>query len=39
MKGKIKSLKSGSRVYIENIKAVGPDGIPRKLKPINFKIQ
>lgn len=39
MKSKIKALKSGSRVYIENIKAVGPDGIPRKLKPINFKIQ
>ena len=39
MKNRIKSLKSGSRVYIENIKAVGPDGVPRKLKPINFKIQ
>jgi gliding motility-associated protein GldM len=36
---RIKKLKSSSRVYIENIKAVGPDGIPRKLKPINFKIQ
>ncbi|MFT5053513.1 MAG: gliding motility-associated protein GldM [Oceanospirillaceae bacterium] len=39
MKGKIKALKSGSRVYIENIKAVGPDGVPRKLKPIGFRIQ
>lgn len=39
MKGKIKGLKSGSRVYIENIKAVGPDGVPRKLKPIGFRIQ
>lgn len=39
MKNRIKRLKSGSRVYIENIKAVGPDGVQRKLKPINFKIQ
>jgi gliding motility-associated protein GldM len=39
MKGRITRLKGGSRLYIENIKAVGPDGVPRKLKPINFKIQ
>lgn len=39
MANKIKRLKGGSRLYIENIKAIGPDGVPRKLKPINFKIQ
>lgn len=39
MKNRIKRLKGGSRLYIENIKAIGPDGVPRKLKPINFKIQ
>lgn len=39
VKNQIKRLKSGSRVFIENIKAIGPDGLPRTLKPINFKIQ
>ncbi|MBZ0099665.1 MAG: gliding motility protein GldM [Taibaiella sp.] len=32
----IKRSKPGDRVYIENIKARGPDGRPRNLNPINF---
>jgi hypothetical protein len=35
-KNLIRSLGRGDRVYIEEIVAVGPDGIPRKLPPIPF---
>lgn len=35
-KNLIKSLGRGDRVWIEEIEAVGPDGIPRKLPPIPF---
>ena len=34
----IGSLQKGAKVYIEEIKAMGPDGTPRKLSPINLKI-
>lgn len=39
MAGMLKSAKKGSKIYIEEIKAIGPDGVPRKLAPINLKIQ
>jgi len=35
----LKSAKKGTKVYIEEVKAIGPDGVPRKLAPINLKIQ
>ncbi len=34
----IKSLKSGGRVFIENIKAVGPDGRSRDIGNISIKV-
>ena len=34
----IKGMKKGSKLIIENIKAVGPDGTPRKLENVVFKI-
>lgn len=34
----IRSLNKGAPLYIQDIKAVGPDGEPRPLAPINFKI-
>lgn len=39
MANRIKSAKRNTKIYIEEIKAVGPDGIPRKLAPINLKLQ
>ena len=35
----IKGIAKGQKVSFENIKAVGPDGKPRELNPIIFKIQ
>ena len=35
----LKSAKKGTKIYIEEIKAIGPDGVPRKLAPINLKLQ
>ncbi|HEX2934310.1 MAG TPA: gliding motility protein GldM [Bacteroidales bacterium] len=35
----ISNLKKGEKVYFDNIKAVGPDGKPRELPTISFKIQ
>ena len=37
-KNLIKSLSKGSNVYIQDIKAVGPDGSTRPLSTINFRI-
>ena len=34
----IKSAANGSKVYLENIKAKGPDGTPRSLASINLKL-
>jgi len=34
----IQAAKSGTRIYFEDIKATGPDGVPRKLSPINLKL-
>lgn len=34
----ISSLSKGNKVYIESIKAIGPDGTVRELSPIVFKI-
>jgi len=34
----IKGLKKGSKLIIENIKAIGPDGTPRKLPNLVYKI-
>jgi gliding motility-associated protein GldM len=38
MKNMIGGAKSGQRVFIENIRAVGPDGNPRKLGSITLKV-
>jgi len=38
MKSMIAKASSGQRVFIENIRAVGPDGSPRKLGAISLKI-
>ncbi len=38
MANRIQSAKRNTKVYIEEIKAVGPDGVPRKLAPINLKL-
>jgi len=35
----IKKVGKGKKVYIENVRAKGPDGIPRSLGSIAFKIQ
>lgn len=35
----IKSIKKGERVFFTDIKAVGPDGKPRELNTLYFKIQ
>jgi gliding motility-associated protein GldM len=35
----ISNLKKGEKVYFDNIKAVGPDGKPRDLPTVSFKIQ
>jgi len=35
----LKSAKKGTKIYIEEVKAIGPDGVPRKLAPINMKLQ
>jgi gliding motility-associated protein GldM len=34
----LKAVKSGQKVYIENIKAKGPDGTIRPLSPISLKV-
>lgn len=38
MANRIRGAKRNTKVYIEEIKAVGPDGVPRKLAPINLKL-
>jgi len=35
----IKNLKANSKLIIEDIEAVGPDGTPRALSPIVFKVK
>ena len=35
----IKGLKANSKLIIEDIEAVGPDGVPRALSPIVFKVK
>ncbi|HOT89650.1 MAG TPA: GldM family protein, partial [Bacteroidales bacterium] len=35
---KISSASAGTRIYLEDIKAKGPDGVPRSLSPINLKL-
>lgn len=35
----LKSAKKGTKIYIEEVKAVGPDATPRKLAPLNLKLQ
>ena len=35
----IKGLKNNSKLIIEDIEAVGPDGVPRALSPIVFKVK
>jgi gliding motility-associated protein GldM len=35
----ISNLKKGDKIYFDNIKAVGPDGKPRELPTVSFKIQ
>ncbi|NNC85676.1 MAG: gliding motility protein GldM [Bacteroidia bacterium] len=39
MKKVISSSRSGDKIYFEYIKAVGPDGAPRRLSSVNFAIQ
>ena len=39
MKNVIGSSRAGDKIYFEYIKAVGPDGSPRKLGSVNFEIQ
>ena len=39
MKRKIRKLRSGERIFIENIKAEGPDKITRQLPSISLKIK
>ncbi|MFZ5941942.1 MAG: gliding motility protein GldM, partial [Bacteroidota bacterium] len=34
-----RSLRTGQRVYIESIKAIGPDGVPQDLNPIIIKVK
>lgn len=38
-KGSIKNLKTGSKITIEDIEAVGPDGRAKQLSPVIFKIK
>jgi gliding motility-associated protein GldM len=38
MLSKISRATSGTKIYFEDIKAVGPDGIIRTLSPINIKV-
>ena len=35
----LKGLKANSKLIIEDIEAVGPDGVPRALSPIVFKVK
>lgn len=35
----IKGMKTGAKLIIEDIEAVGPDGVPRALSPIVFKVR
>lgn len=37
--GLIRNLNRGQNVYIQDIKAVGPDGSTRRLSIINFKLK
>ena len=37
--GLIQNLSRGNNVYIQDIKAVGPDGSTRRLSTINFKLK
>ena len=39
VKSLIKGLKTNSKLIIEDIEAVGPDGVPRSLSPIVFKVK
>ncbi len=39
MASMLKSAKKGTKIYIEEVKAVGPDAVPRKLAPLNMKLQ
>jgi gliding motility-associated protein GldM len=39
MKGYIQQMRRNSKVIFEDIKAVGPDGVTRKLNPLVFTIQ
>jgi hypothetical protein len=39
MTGFIQQMKRNSKVIFEDIKAVGPDGVTRKLNPLVFTIQ
>lgn len=39
VKSLIKGMKSNSKLSIEDIEAVGPDGVPRALSPIIFKVK
>jgi len=34
-----RSLRTGQRVYIEGIRAIGPDGVPQDLNPIIIKVK
>ncbi|NJK86090.1 MAG: hypothetical protein HC906_09125 [Bacteroidales bacterium] len=34
----IRTLNKGAPIYIQDIKAIGPDGTPRPLSTINFKV-
>lgn len=39
MKGYIQQMRRNSKVIFEDVKAVGPDGVTRKLNPLVFTIQ
>jgi len=39
VKNLIKGLKANSKLIIEEIEAMGPDGVPRALSPIVFKVK
>jgi hypothetical protein len=39
VKSLIKGMKTNSKLSIEDIEAVGPDGVPRALSPIIFKVK
>lgn len=34
----LKNAKTGSRVFIENVRAMGPDGVMRKIPGVNLKV-